>query len=447
MPTVRDRLGAGVVHDLFGTNLEQQGRGYYVALELFAMIRGSLEIDASKVLPPLTETVEYQRRSHDFARRLATRAPIPPDAVSAAMQGATTQDTLEALLSSLTVEVPGRRRAPKWFAAHLYPFIGELVHYDAVERRGNPSIERYSFRDGGGLAHFMLRTDDDTARLERNRLGLIAVVSDSDTALGQVAAALTHHDFAQATDTFTDYSEGTSISHDDLSDWPELLRAGVDRITRRPGVPRAKRVEQLMHWIPYCIARHQLRLALLALDKGDHFIPLDFHREPNELRTRSQQALDEFRWSIVDALVSEARRRREAASEEDKPRWDRHTQNNPGFVNSPRAFFTETLAAVGALNATTGRRHFTMKIPLLEAVLAATIDPGTELPFDLYCAQWSREMSIVADQNSAREAGLTRDIDEGVMADNAAGLRARLASAGLLTHYSDATSLVHGEAR
>src|SRR4051794_38120727 len=157
MAAPRDRLGASVVHDIFGTNLEQQGRGFYVALELFAMVRGSWELDPKLVLPPASEITSYRRRSHDFARRLATSTTIDTDEVGKALQGATTQDTLVALLSSLVVEVPGRRRAPKWFAAHLYPFIGELVHYDAVERRDKPSIERYTFRDGGGLAHFLLR--------------------------------------------------------------------------------------------------------------------------------------------------------------------------------------------------------------------------------------------------------------------------------------------------
>lgn len=448
MPAVRDRRGADVVHELFGANFQEQGRGFYVALELLAIIRGASELALEDVLSPDVEVVRYWRSSHDLARRIATSTTVPDAELSPAVQGTTTLETLHALLSSLVVDVPGRRRSPKWFAAHLYPFVGELVHYDAVERNRRPSIERYVFRDAGGFAHHVLRTDPDHVRRARVRDGLLLLVHDSGTALGRVASALKSHDSAdRPPEPFTDTSEAATEPRDEASPWPATLRAGVDRIVRRTQTPRAKRVEQLLHWVPYCVARHQLHLARRQLGLEPGVFPLDATAEANPLRTRSQLALDEFRWNIVAALTSVAQSHQNAADEDERSLWDRYTQGNAPFTNSPRAFFTETLAAVGALNATGGRRHFTFKVPMLEALVAALIEPSNEVEFDDFCSLLADDLQLIVDQRAARAIGLTVDIDEGVFRTNALAFRQRLAAAGLLTHYSDATSLVHGEAR
>jgi hypothetical protein len=448
MPAVRDRRGADIVHELFGANLQEQGRGFYVALELLAIIRGVSELEVDDVLSPDIDVIRYRRSSHDLARRIATSTAIPEAELAQAVQGATTLETLHALLSSLIVDVPGRRRSPKWFAAHLYPFVGELVHYDAVERSRRPSIERYVFRDAGGFAHHVLRTDPDANRRERVRDGLLRLVHDSGSALGRVASALKSHDAAdRPTDPFADESEAATDPRDDASPWPTTLRAGVDRIVRRPETPRAKRVEQLLHWVPYCVARHQLHLGRRQLELEPEVIPVDATTEANPLRTKSQQVLDEFRWNIVAALTSVARTHQASVADEERQLWERYTLSNASFTNSPRAFFTETLAAVGALNATVGRRHFTFRVPMLEALVSASVEPATEVEFDDFCRILAQDLRLVIDQRAARLFGLTVDIDEGVFRANALAFRHRLSAAGLLTHYSDATSLVHGEAR
>ena len=73
------------------------------------------------------------RSSHDLARRIATGTTVPADDLSSAVQGATTLETLQALFFADRVG-PGTTPVAEWFAAHLYPFVGELVHYDVVER-------------------------------------------------------------------------------------------------------------------------------------------------------------------------------------------------------------------------------------------------------------------------------------------------------------------------
>jgi hypothetical protein len=434
------------VLELFGSNLQQQGRGLYVGLELLAICKGVIEAGGELLADP-EETISYRRRSLDLARRLATGNAIPADQLDGAVEGTGTAATLQALFSSLVVQIPGRRVEPRWFAAHLYPFVGELVHYDAVERRGAPAIERYVFRDGGGFVYRTLRTDPDEERRVRVREALRDLVKDSGTALGRVAAALRAHDAAKADGEFVDESERTAVVDDEHSPWPELIRAGCDHIGRRAGVPRAKRIEQLLHWVPYCLARHQLSLARRALGLAEGLCPIDMTYAANPIRKRSQEALTEFRWNIVSALAQVARRQAEASGDPTAEIWRRYTGSNPTFAASPRAFFTESLAAVGALNATAGRRHFTFKPEMLEAMLAATTPPGEEPEFEAYCRSLHDELGLVIGPAEARTAGLTDDIDSESFTSNLIGFRQRLEASGLLTRYSDATDLVHGEIR
>lgn len=445
-----DRGGADLVRDVFGVNLQEQGRGFYVALELLAIARGVLTLAPGDLLAPGSGSVRFDRLSHDMARRIAVGNSVPPDELDRAVQGAGTIQTLEALLGSLIVEIPGRRKAPRWFAAHLYPFVGELIHYDAVERRGQPAIERYVFRDGGGWAYYTLRTDSNSERRGATRAALEELVGDSHTSLGRVASALREHDSARP-ESWADGSESETETHESLSPWPELLRSGTHSIVTRRDVPRAKRIEGIMHWTPYCLARHELHLARHHLGKAREAILVDATRVANPLRRRSQEQLDEFRNQIAICLTARATEKHESAlarnDSDEVSRWQKYTRANANFTKSPRAFFSETLAAVGALNSTVGRRHFTFKAPLLEAIVGAMIAPGRDEEFYAFCARLHQELGLVLDDRTANVTGLTDSIDAGVFAINADAFKARLRATGLLTHFSDATSIVHGDQR
>lgn len=445
-----DRGGADLVKDVFGVNLQEQGRGFYVSLELLAIARGVLSRSPLELLAPNDGPISYERLSHDLARRIAVGNIVPPDELALAVQGPGTLETLEALLASLLVEIPGRRKAPRWFAAHFYPFVGELVHYDAAERRGKPAIERYVFRDGGGWAYYTLRTDPDATRRRATRDAIETLVGDSRTSLGRVASALHAHDFASA-QPLTDGSEGETETFESLSPWPELLRRGIHSIVTRTDVPSTKRIEGLMHWTPYCLARHELHLARRYLGLDREAILIDATRDANPVRRRSQEQLDEFRSQIASCLTARAEQKYEAAiAREDiaeGERWEKYTHANANFTRSPRAFFSESLAAVGALNSTVGRRHFTFKAPLLEALVSALVPPGRDEEFFVFCTRLHDELGLVLDDRTANATGLTTSIDAGVFAVNAEAFKARLRATGLLTHYSDATSLVHGDQR
>ena len=454
-----DRSKAEVVLDLFGVNLEQQGRGFYVSLELLAIARGVYEVDPSVLLKGDAAVVAYLRASHDFARRVAVNAGIDEETLKAAIDGEDTRATLQALSSSLLVQIPGRRKSPSWYNTHLYPFVGELIHYDAAERwqaglpRGTkmPHIERYVFRDGGTWAYRVLRTDADGPRRAGTREGLLELVRDSGSPLGEIAHSLRSHDYAKDDEPYEDRSELEIQTFEDLSPWPEHLRRGVNFIVRRTNVPRSKRTESLMHWAPYCLARHQLHLARRSLGKPPGTVFADFVKDATPLRRLSQNALEEFRKDIVNAIIARATslhdRARSEGDETLAKRYVRHMSPSATGTGSPRSFFSETLAAVGALNATTGRRHFTMKPPMLEALVSASLAPGTEEELYSFCSRLYDEYQIIIDDRTAGEHDLTVDVDASVLSRNSDAFRSRLAATGLLTHYSDATNIVHGEPR
>ncbi|MEV4207811.1 hypothetical protein [Nocardia salmonicida] len=474
-----DHSRAEVVRGLFGVNLEEHGRGFYVSLEMLAIARGVYLAHVeqperfAELLDDGCETA-FKRTSHDLARRIATNTDIVEGeeelGKAIELDSRETWETLHALFSSLLVEIPGRRIQPNWFTAHFYPFVGELIHYDALERpirrrdisprhsekrraqaskvpagAKAPRIERSWFRDGGTWAYKVLRSDPNPHRKHATRQGLTELVQDSGTPLGNLAKALSAHDFDYDETPFSG-SDTEIVLHEDVSPWPELLRAGTRNIVTRTTVPRAKRTESLMHWVPYCLARHQLHLARTKLGLHEReSILMDFGNAPSPLRTESQKIFTRCRTEIVNAISAQAREMREAAHDEDKRRaYERHTKSGKA-ASSTRAFFSESLAAVGALNATVGRRHFTSKPAMLEALASATIPHDTEMEFGRFCELLHRSYGLVVGSRGAASSGLAYEVDSSVLDHNSKAFREKLAAIGLLTQYSDSTSMVRGE--
>jgi hypothetical protein len=457
---------SAVVRQCFGASLYVQGRGYFVTLELFAICRGLLdsapsEERASALLPPPhpDETaLHYQRRSHDFARRVPMHSGEDLlEGTPQNLEGDDTRETLAALIDALTVPLPGSRGPLTFKRRMLYPFVGELVHYDAVDRANRsgdgPSrritLDRYNYRGAGAFAHRVLRTDEDAARLDVVRSGLFELVSDSGTSLGRLANALAVHDAARQDDDFADEGEPRSRIMRGGERWSEHLRTGVRNIVARTEIPRAKRVELLMHWVPFCVARYQLDVACAVLDRPVEIIPYDQRPVRNTIRRASQRLVSRVPGVISDALVETARRL--AEDTQDESRRSQFAEIARGsasgaLLKDTRAFFASTMATVGALNAPTGIRHFTVKLPLAEALVNAALPPGTTMTFDRFCNRvLYDDYGLVGDEQSAASAGLDATIDRAEFKENSEAFARQLQSLGLLVEYSDATRLVRAE--
>ena len=436
--------------EAFGGNLVNQGRGYYVTLELLALVWGTSQqraMDEILPSPKDQEVLRIERRSHDFIRRwMRGDSQYLTSSDLEKVEGRDSHEILRSLLDSLEVPVPNRRsRGKNWGSQHVYPYVGELVHYDAVHRdnRKIPAVyEQYTYRGGGGLAHFILRSDDDQERIEANRLGLSDLVSDSGGALGQLVSACSEHDLARR-----DFTEETRECLNEVRDtrWVSNLRSGVRNICSRQSMSRAKRIELLMHFVPYCMARHQLDCACSVLNLEPFDIPPSLVDRPSPVRQLARKKHDSARGLIGDALTAVLEEHCETLdpSEAESILAKR---SKPDLWGGPLGFFSATLATSGALNAHSGKRHFTLKLPLIEALVAASLKPGQEIELDIFLKECLfNQFGLIVDGQSAQRVDLIEVIDQGEFAANKEQLVRDLRGLGMLKEYSDATQIVAAE--
>lgn len=438
----RERLGEKIVQSLFGATLAEQGRGYYITLELLALLRGT-HLASDRVLPSDEGALEIERRAHDFARRLMAEPCALADSERSAL-GGKEFETLRALILGLRVPVPGRRKRPNWLGEHLYPYVGELIHYDAAPRKKRiqddvptdfrVNIERYLYRGAGGLVHKILRTDPDLDRLQRNRKGLSSLVQDSNSSLGRLFEALMEHDLGHEASAFVDDSESKTSVHESM--WVGRLRSGVCRLVERER-PTAKIVESLMSWIPFCVVRHQLDLACRELEEDPIRIPVAMG-ESKGIKRISRDVHDDCRTTISNALTKRAE-----SEAPDLLKGGRSTK----WRDTSRNFFSATMGTIGGLNAMQGKRHFTMQPQLLESIVLASLDKP-EVTFDEFCrSTLFGGAGIVVDRRSAIECDRLSDMNLSDFDDNADRLAAALESLGLLHQYSDMTKMVTVEVK
>jgi hypothetical protein len=434
----RTKLGASVVRKTFGGVLIEQGAGFYVALELLALIRGSKEAGLP-VLPELTsEPIRALRRSHDFARRLIAREVAISDDERALFRDDLAFHSISALVRGLVLPIPGKRKRPNWLGEHLVPFVGDLVHFDAAPRRASVNMERYAYRGGGGLVHKALRCDSNSERREAIRDALSDLVSDSQSGIGRLSRALKEHDRVrdEIDDLFEDSME--LKTHVFPSAWWDVLRDGVLNITKRD-LPTSKKVESLLHWVPFCLARFQLdrSLTVLELDDQEGRAPLDFGSKPSSLRKMSRAALGRHLGYVLGALTETARTEHPGLLEGSASR---------SWASGSRGFYSRSLGAIGGLNAMMGKRHYVLRHELLEAIVLACLDPGEEMEFQVFCENiLCRRLQVVVDPESARQTTWLVNSDLSDFEENVHRLASQLKSLGLLHSYSDMTQMVKGE--
>lgn len=458
--TSRAQRGRDVVQATFGGALYQQGRGFYSALELLAILRGevlledrerALGLAFERVLPVVADAI-YLQPTHDHARRLLV---ANHDVTEHIFAGEATREAVRSLLRGLEAPVPGRRTNPdKWQLRHFYPYPAEAIHYDAVERRGKISVERYQFRGAGGLAHKILRTDPDSARLDSTRSKIRVLLSDGDSAVGVLLKALAAHDVGALPDaigpdpaaalqkaSFTDAVEAKSLrSFDEDSDqsdrntstrWMELLREGVNRLLHRDKLSDFERIEGLMHWVPYCIAMHQLAMARRGIGRDeDECIVFDAGHGASPVRSLARSHVGEATAAIKESLLRAA----VAAGAPDL------TRGSTSWWSGPRSFFTTTMFAVGALNANTGHRHFELRPQLLQTIVHALVEEPMSL--DRFSERvLGDRLRIVCDSKSASRFG-PLGFDGRYLKTNGTHLKTRLDEVGLSLEFSDSTLMV-----
>ncbi len=455
------RLGRKLVRSLFGGTLAPQGRGFYITLELIALVWGTDQMGGG-ILDPEANELVYFRRSHDFARRLmssidllgSSDESLLGDEVGALGADERTLRTIQAVLQGLSFADPFSREA-NWYARHFFPYSGQLIHYDSPDRKKNgefvPHLERYKYRGAGILVYQMLRSDPDSRRLARIQRGFTEIIAEGEDTLGALMSALSAHDWAppnkdeerkrgpEPLAENTLYSDESFHTHS-----VELLRAGTAAILSREQFTRAERVHHLMIWIPYCVARYQLERA--ADEVGVALGPAAVDLGPGgTLRAEARRCFDRNRRLILEAMTSSAKSAAENAAGDRAAAFRNllSAENSGSWRTNPAVFFSSTLATVGALNANAGLRHYTMKLGFVESVVAATVDPAAEITFEDFTHDiLFGQLQLVVSRKAATESGFTDRVNHSVFQLNEEYLSETLSALGLMTTYSDATRIV-----
>jgi len=462
-----------VSESLFGATLQPQGRGYYVALELLALARGLTtfersrqqvdpkwaKVDQQHLLDPAAERIVHLRNSQDFIRRLMYDPSAgfltgsedhPKHDLAAGLPEPLVLHAVSDLLKGLVVPVPYVNRKD-WYTTHLFPYEGDLVLYDAQQRRNpetnkyGPALERDRFRGGGLLAYDILRTDRDDDRRQRVAAELGQLVEDSGQPLGRTVASLgkfNELDELPLEEQFVHWD----VERRERSPFAEEMRDGVYRILQLR-VDRARKVQYLMQWIPLVIALHQRELCYRVV--GDDAVgqelvapPIPLAMVPNAMiRSASRNCLRQTRQTVslaMDAtlerlcnegLVTESAS--EAVRSDAKSKWR----------DEPSGFFANTMAAVGALNANTGRRHFTLSASLAEAIVAATIGDGGSSFREFADEVLGGRLGLTTNRQLVGPASIN-GVEFRRSEMNERALEALLLNCGLLDQLSDSNSIV-----
>ena len=436
--------------ELFGYLIQDIDHGFYVALEFFALVRGVGDLNENDLLRPDAKNVQFKRIAHDWARRMAVGDLTLADSrVIGRINQPETLNVAKALFASLLVEEPGSKSKSKvWKSRHFFPFDGQMVHYDAVERgtgeNRKAEIQEQNFRGAGRWVYKALRDDPNDDRRDHVAERLKELLSRNRSALGVLFGTVSGFDEAPSTQNAFPSLDKFHL-REDRTKWVERLRAGVLNIVERRQVPQAACIEDLMHWIPFCLARHVLDIACLSVDQETAVLAIDLQPTdvPNQLRTQSQNQVKEFQ-SVLSNAVRGASRKEAPENIKDDPGLEAAIKIRSKKV---RAFFTRTNYAVGLFNSAGGTRNFTMTAPLRRAIVAALIPPKQPMPFDDFCQKVLSEAGMVVGRHGQTRAKWLARIDNGVLSENEEALSSHLLADGLLTKYSDTTSMVHREVR
>jgi hypothetical protein len=448
-----------LIEDIYGVNLHPNHKGFLVALQFFAVIWGIENLDGQELFQNLSKTnkLTFTRRTHDFARRLL-RNEIPSPQYEESWnkrknqvsEDEATLRILSKIFESLTLpDKFSTKRTPQSNKSHLRPYLGELIHHDYAINRKNSTegvrAERVYYRGGGTLVYELLRNDPNEDRREKVSTELRHIVSDSDDAVGRLAKILANSDASppRIDDKQDEWEDDSLILHETKREsiWSENLRSGTLRILTAE-IPRSRKVDYLMHWLPYCLANHMVALASSAMGTEPPVTPVDI-KAKGALRRASQRRLHANNNLIRSAIIATAGKASNSPLLKLIHAEDFGDCRIENTLTSMAKFHSSTLAYVGALNHNKGTRHFTFNLPLLESIVYATVDHKNPPSISHFCTEiLYKKMGLVVNDESGRLAGLSDEVDAADFEKNEEGLVVLLDSLGLITNYSDATRLV-----
>ncbi|MBL3557001.1 MULTISPECIES: hypothetical protein [Marinobacter] len=415
------KKGPEVSRELFGGVLDFDAAGHYPGLELLNFIYCGEGED----LLPVGDVVKIKRRSHDFGRRLVWDSSFKQDSRrhDVLLDDVAAEETLRELLRCLQLEIPSGTKEPKWSRAHFFPYTPSLIHWDARERYGSIRLERLYLRGGGALAFKILRSDQDTPRLQRIREGFKQLYSATLESPLEILAGFINQQSKRDEHLVPDDIEKTTRAN--IDEFEDIYRNGILNILEQEGATSVAKIRAVMGWTGLWLVLMQNRRARQNLSIEESPIICDCGAGSPQLRRVSQRCLQDTLGNIVSAVV----------------------KAEPNVANAQRnkirSFFWATAAANGFLNAWRGRKHFTLSVDALEMIVLATIPTGSEMPYERFVTDvlYGR-LGIAVGRGAAEASGLVNSIDASLFEENEAQLALQMIAAGLVTQYSDATRMV-----
>lgn len=412
-----------VTKALFGGVFDVDGAGHYPGLELINLI----VCCEDGVLPP-TGKVRVRRAAHDFARQLITEM-LPAERRSEVLLNKHTEVVVAHLLRCLELEVPNVVKSKGWERTHFFPYTRSLVHWDA--RKGRQSgvdvqLERRYLRGAGAYAFTVLRKDPDAGRLQATREGFEALYPrDQNSPLEMLAATLRSKGRVDDVPSLDQIEAESQLRGDSLED---LYRDGICNIVGHSSLPSVQRVRAIMNWTSIWLVLLEANRAQALKTSAALTIVVDCSGAHPQLRRAAQRCLKE-----LSGLV-------ELVARDEGARLGQLSAQQLGKI---RGFFGNTAAAGGLLNAWKGRRHFTLKLPAVEAMVLAAVPAGRELEYDAFLSSWLFDRCrIVAGRDGAARAGMLTAFDGTIFEENERRLAEQMRSAGMLRVFSDATRMV-----
>lgn len=414
-----------VTKKLFGGIFDVDGSGHYPGLELINLV-----VCCKEGTLPSDEKIHVFRAAHDFGRQLITEQ-LDHERRDAVLVGEHTAVVVAHLLRCLELEVPNVVKAKGWERTHFFPYTRSLVHWDARKGRqanGEVQLERRYLRGAGAYAFSVLRHDPNVDRLSKLRVGFDSLYPrEKNSALELLAATLKSQGKCDPEDKPSfDSIEALSDLRNDK--WEDLYRFGTCNILSHTNLPTVQRVRAIMNWTSIWLCLLESDRALSINGDSKLAVVVDCAGTHPQLRRAAQRCLKNLT-SVIEQVSREEGVRQGSLSEQQ--------------VSKIRGFFGNTAAASGLLNSWKGRRHFTLRLPALEALVMAAIPIGEEMEFEKFIGSWLYEKChIVAGREPASIAGMLTAFDGTIFEENERRLAEQMKSAGLLKMFSDATRMV-----
>jgi len=422
MATVKS---TAITKKLFGGVFNVDGSGHYPGLELINLV-----VCCAEGTLPSTEKVHVIRAAHDFARMLISEK-LEDKRKNEVLLDPQTATVVTHLLRCLELEVPNIVKTKGWERTHFFPYTRSLVHWDARKARQSSSevqLERRYLRGAGAYAFSVLRHDPDQTRLEETRVGFEQLYpTNRSSPLELLAETLRKQGKSDSIDNPSfDQVEFESILLND--EWENLYRDGTRNILSHTNLPSVQRVRAIMNWTSIWLVLLEGARALKANGEPKLVVVVDCAGSHSQLRRAAQKCLKTLTGVIEQVSRDEALAQGEVSAPQ---------------ISKIRGFFSNTAAAGGLLNAWKGRRHFTLRLTALEALVMAAVPSGKEMEYESFLSDWLYERChIVSGREAAANAGMLMDFDGTIFEENERRLAEQMRSAGLLIMFSDATRMV-----